>query len=252
MIMRALAQFLRNTFFLSSALLVTVLVAGSVILLARVPRTSGMLQRLEKFWARTVVWAAGLDLEADLSRLDEKATYLFIANHQSLLDIPVLLCLLHAWYPRFVAKNSLFDIPLFGPGMRRTGHLGVDRDNSRQGMRDMQEAARRLQQGQSLVVFPEGTRGSGGDRLQDFHVGAFVIALKAKVPIVPIVIKGTGRVMPKGRFALRPGQIRVRTLPPRPVPEDTTMKDRNRLKAAVWAEMDTTLTEMEQWRTKSG
>src|SRR6056297_339624 len=103
-IMRTLAHFLRNILFLPIALLVTALVAGTVILLARVPHSSGMLQRLEKFWARAIVWASRLDLKADLSQLDQEATYLFIANHQSLLDIPILLCLLHTWYPRFVAK----------------------------------------------------------------------------------------------------------------------------------------------------
>ena len=242
---------MKNIFFLPVALLITALIAGAVIVLGRIPRTASLLQRLEKIWAQTLFWAAGLDIRADLAELDQNQTYLFISNHQSLLDIPILLVLFRSWYPRFVAKKSLFTIPLFGPGMRGTGHLGVDRDNSRQGMRDMQEAVHRLQQGQSLVVFPEGTRG-GEDGLQDFHIGAFVIALRARVPMVPVLIKGSNRVMPKGSCILRPGPIRVRALSPRPVPEEATMKDRNRLKTAVWAEMDTTMREMEQWTMRSG
>ncbi|MFO7803399.1 MAG: lysophospholipid acyltransferase family protein [Desulfovermiculus sp.] len=235
----------RNLIFLPVTLLITALIAAAVIVLGRVPNTSGLLQRLEKLWAQTVVWAAGLDIQDDVGRLDPQASYLFISNHQSLLDIPILLVLFRRFYPRFVAKNSLFTIPLFGPGMRRTGHLGVDRENSRQGMRDMQEAVYRLQQGQSLVVFPEGTRGTEERGLQDFHIGAFVIALKAKVPIVPVLIRGSNRVMPKGSFCVHPGVIKVRALDPRPVSEDATLKDRNSLKNALWAEMDTTLTEME-------
>lgn len=250
--MQWFSTILKNIFFLPVALLITITVAGSVILLSRIPGTSNLLQRLEKIWAQTVYWAAGLDIKTDMPRMDEKQAYLFISNHQSLLDIPILLVLFRRWYPRFVAKNSLFTIPLFGPGMRRTGHLGVDRENSRQGMRDMQEAVHRLQQGQSLVIFPEGTRGREESELQDFHIGAFVIALKAKVPMVPVLIRGSGRVMPSGSFILRPGVIRVRALPPRPVPEDATIKDRNGLKTAVWAEMDTTLTEMEKWTMRSG
>ncbi|MDZ7758877.1 MAG: lysophospholipid acyltransferase family protein [Desulfovermiculus sp.] len=242
---------LKNIFFLPLALLITITIAAAVIVLGRIPGTSNLLQRLEKIWAKTLYWAGGLDIQADLARLDENQTYLFISNHQSLLDIPILLVLFDRWYPRFVAKKSLFTIPLFGPGMGRTGHLGVDRDNSRQGMRDMQEAVHRLQQGQSLVVFPEGTRGQG-DGLQDFHIGAFVIALKAKVPMVPVIINGSSRVMPKGSFFVHPGTIRIRALSPRSVPEDATIKDRNRLKTAVWAEMDTTMREMEQWTMRSG
>jgi 1-acyl-sn-glycerol-3-phosphate acyltransferase len=249
--MHVFSYIFKNIFFLPTALLITVLIATSVIVLARIPGTSRLLQKLEKMWAQGVVWAAGLDIQADVAGLDQDRTYLFIANHQSLLDIPILLCLLRKWYPRFVAKNSLFRIPLFGPGMRRTGHLGVDRENSRQGMRDMQEAVYRLQQGQSLVVFPEGTRGREEDGLQDFHIGAFVIALKAKVPMVPVLITGSSRVMPKGSFLLHPGSIRLKALPPRHVPDDATVKDRNRLKTAVWAEMDTTLREMNKWTMKN-
>lgn len=249
--MHLFSYILKNTFFLPTALLITAIIATSVIILARIPGTSGLLQKLEKIWAQGLVWTAGLDIEADVAHLDQDRTYLFIANHQSLLDIPILLCLLRRWYPRFVAKNSLFTIPLFGPGMRRTGHLGVDRENSRQGMRDMQEAVNRLQQGQSLVIFPEGTRGREEDGLQDFHIGAFVIALKARVPMVPVLITGSSRVMPKGSFILHPGSIRLKALPPRHVSEEATVKDRNRLKTALWAEMDTTLREMNKWTMKS-
>lgn len=248
--MHSLAYLIKNVFFLPAALLTTVLISAAVIVLSRFPGTSGLLQRLEKLWAHTVVRAAGLDIQTDMAELEHGAVYLFVVNHQSLLDIPILLSLLSPWYPRFVAKKSLFTIPLFGPGMRRTGHLGVDRENSRQGMRDMQEAVQRLQQGQSLVIFPEGTRGRAEEGLQDFHVGALVIALKAKVPVVPVLITGSGRVMPKGRFSLHPGAVRVRALSPRQMPQEATLKDRNRLKAALWAEMDTTLTEMEQWTRK--
>jgi 1-acyl-sn-glycerol-3-phosphate acyltransferase len=250
--MQSWVYFLKNIFFLPAALLTTGCIAGAIVILARISGTTNFLQRLEKLWARVVFRIAGLDIQADLAQLDEDSTYLFIANHQSLLDIPILLYLLHTWYPRFVAKKSLFAIPLFGPGMGRTGHLGVDRENSRQGMRDMQEAVHRLQQGQSLVIFPEGTRTEDGNTLQDFHIGAFVIALKAKVPIVPVLIKGSGRVMPKGSCILHPGAVRVKALPPRDIPDDATLKDRNGLKTALWAEMDTTLMEMEQWTMKSG
>jgi 1-acyl-sn-glycerol-3-phosphate acyltransferase len=250
--MQSWVYVLKNIYFLPAALLTTLCIAGAVIILARFPGTTYLLQWLEKLWARIIFRAAGLDMQADLTQLDENTTYLFIANHQSLLDIPIFLCLLHKWYPRFVAKKSLFTIPLFGPAMARTGHLGVDRENSRQGMRDMQEAVHRLQRGESLVIFPEGTRGEDENALQDFQIGAFVIALKAKVPIVPVLIKGSGRVMPKGACSLHPGTVRVKALPPRHIPEDATLKDRNRLKTALWAEMDITLTEMEQWTMKSG
>ncbi len=249
--MHTIIFILRNLIFLPVALLITALVAAAVFVLGGLPNTPGLLQKLKKLWAQTVVWPAGLDIQADVGRLDPQASYLFISNHQSLMDIPILLVLFRRFYPRFVAKKSLFTIPLFGPGMRRTGHLGVDRENSRQGMRDMQEAVYRLQQGQSLVVFPEGTRGTQEHGLQDFHIGAFVIALKAKVPIVPVLIRGSNRVMPKGSFCVHPGTIKVRALDPRPVSADATLKDRNSLKNALWAEMDTTLTEMEQWTMKS-
>lgn len=249
--MYAVTLFVRNCIFWPLGLAATAGIALTIILLAWIPGTQGLLQALEKIWARVVVWASGIDIQTKMPHLDPGQTYLFVANHQSLLDIPILLCVFRQWYPRFVAKDTLFKVPLFGPGMRRTGHLGVNRENSRQGMRDMQQAVHRLQQGQSLVIFPEGTREQVGEGLQDFHIGAFVIALKARVPIVPLVINGSGRIVPKGRLRLTPGGVEVCILDPREIPESATMKDRTQLKNALWAEMDRTLREKETWTRKN-
>jgi 1-acyl-sn-glycerol-3-phosphate acyltransferase len=151
--------------------------------------------------------------------LDPQASYVFLANHQSLFDIPALL----ATSPcpmRMMAKRSLFRIPLFGWSMAAGGFIPIDRggDGGRGGgsgadgssaRQSFSTAVARLQKGTSILLFPEGTR-SFTDVLLPFQRGGFLLAMKTGLPIVPVGVRGTRAVQRKDSFAIHPGRIEVR------------------------------------------
>lgn len=164
-------------------------------------------------WGRGCLWLAGTKIRvqgAEHLPLHQSAVY--IANHQSNFDIPALYAGLPIQF-RWLAKKELFDVPLFGPAMKRCGYIPIDRSDRRQAMHSLNEAARQISEGASVIVFPEGTRTEDG-QLQDFKKGGFLIAVKAQVPIIPIAIKGSYQVMAKNHFQLQPGKIEIKIFPP--------------------------------------
>jgi 1-acyl-sn-glycerol-3-phosphate acyltransferase len=137
---------------------------------------------------------------------------IFMSNHQSNFDIFALL----AAMPRqihWIAKKELFDIPLFGPSMRRGGYIPLDRGDGRKALQSMDEAAATIHQGKSVVLFPEGTRTPDGNLLP-FKRGGFILARKAAVPVVPVTINGSGRINPAGQIRLYSGNIHITMHPP--------------------------------------
>jgi len=136
----------------------------------------------------------------------------FASNHASQLDIPILYKALPVQF-RFLVKQELFSIPFFGLAMRMTGYIPVDRSGGREAIKSLQEAARRIAGGTSVVVFPEGTRSPDGS-LGAFKPGGMVVAIKAGVPVIPVAILGSSSVLPKGRLRVQPGAVTVRIGPP--------------------------------------
>jgi 1-acyl-sn-glycerol-3-phosphate acyltransferase len=162
-----------------------------------------------RVWSRGLLWASGVRLQVEAAGdVAPGGRYIFMANHQSLFDIPVLLATLPG-QTRFLAKQSLFRIPLFGWAIRAGGFIPVDREDRSRAREVFQAAAARLRAGTSVLVFPEETRSLDG-RLLPFQRGGFLLALKSGLPIVPVGIQGTLRVQPKGRLRIHPGVVRVR------------------------------------------
>ncbi len=148
-----------------------------------------------------------------LEYVDPAKSYVFMANHLSFLDGPLLFYVIPQRV-RVILKKSIFRIPIVGPGMRFVGFVPVDRKRASGGKRSIDEAARMMKErGYSFLIFPEGTRSRTG-RLQPFKRGGFFLALAAQAPIVPITIKGTFELMPKGRIFPRRGRIKVIFHPP--------------------------------------
>jgi 1-acyl-sn-glycerol-3-phosphate acyltransferase len=133
-------------------------------------------------------------------------------NHQSNFDIPVLLGRIPIQF-RWLAKAELFKIPIFGRGMRGCGYISIDRSNRKSAFHSLKEAARKIRDGVSVLVFPEGTRSTDG-KIIPFKKGGFVLAVDAGVPIVPIVISGTHTVMPKGRLLIESRDVVMQILAP--------------------------------------
>jgi 1-acyl-sn-glycerol-3-phosphate acyltransferase len=160
-----------------------------------------------KIWGPLGLWCAGAHL--DIRRLPAVAPgpVIFACNHESALDIWVLFAVLQRSF-RFIAKEELFHLPVFGWYLRVGGHIPVDRSNKQRAVASLAKAGDTVRAGTSIVVFPEGTRSRTG-RIQPFKKGPFVVAVRAGVPIVPIAISGSGAVTPSQAIAVYPGPIRV-------------------------------------------
>lgn len=158
-------------------------------------------------WSWLILATTGVEVELHgLDRLEPGRTYVFVSNHQSIYDIPVIFW----WIPfqlRIIAKESLGRFPVLGPHLKRTGHMLVDRSRpDRSGIFGWANAL--TSKGLSLIVFPEGTRSADG-RVGVFKGGSFYLAMQAGLPIVPLSIVGSRHVMRKGQLTTRPGFVRL-------------------------------------------
>lgn len=151
----------------------------------------------------------GIEVEVEgLENIDLASNYVFMANHLSLLDGPLLFYIIPQRV-RVILKKSIFRIPVAGPAMRFIGFVPVERKSLSSGKRSIDEAVRAMKEkSYSFLIFPEGTRSHDG-KLQPFKRGGFFLAVSAQVPIIPITIKGTFELMPRGRFFPRRGKIKV-------------------------------------------
>ena len=164
-------------------------------------------------WGRSCVWLAGIRLRVRGSEhIPHQQSAVYIANHQSNFDIPILYGGLPLQF-RWLAKKELFGVPLFGLAMKRCGYIPIDRSDRRKAMHSMTEAARQINEGTSVVLFPEGTRTPDGE-LKEFKKGGFLLAVKAQVPLVPVAICGSYRVMSRNSWRIEPGVVDIEIFPP--------------------------------------
>lgn len=134
-----------------------------------------------------------------------KGPVLFVSNHQSNMDIAIICGFIDK--PKgFIAKKELKKLPLINKWITLAGSIYLDRENPRKSMEGILEGIKTLKNGHSLVVFPEGTR-SRGDKMGEFKSGSFKLATKSKVPIVPLTIDGTYRVMEANKILIKPSNI---------------------------------------------
>jgi 1-acyl-sn-glycerol-3-phosphate acyltransferase len=164
--------------------------------------------QLTRRWARRLARGIGMEVHTYGSwNLDPVGSYVLMANHRSVLDIPALvLAMPHT--PGFLAKAELAGIPLFGRAMQVGGHVFVERKGGARALQAMREAAEAIGRGRPIVIFPEGTR-SPTRALLPFKKGAFVLAKQARVPIVPVGLRGTETILPKGGRVMQPGRVEV-------------------------------------------
>ncbi|WP_020407917.1 lysophospholipid acyltransferase family protein [Hahella ganghwensis] len=155
-----------------------------------------LLHRYTCFWAYLYVWArpAWAVTFVDKSKIDPKRTYVVVSNHQSLLDILVVFGLF--FHFKWVSKAEIFRLPLIGWNMVLNRYVKLKRGDAESVGQMMKAAESHLQQGSSVYMFPEGTRSFDG-RLKHFKPGAFILARKLQLPILPVVIEGTTQALPK-------------------------------------------------------
>lgn len=163
---------------------------------------------LARSWSGWVVWFAGVKIEVERrADLDPGQPYVFMANHASSLDIWAMFRVVPRRV-RMIAKKQLARIPLFGWVMWAGRFIFIDRANPVAARRSIDDACRRIQNGDSVVIFPEGTRTRNGT-LGPFKKGGIHLAMKAGVPIVPVALRGTRELMPRGSLLLRSGTMKA-------------------------------------------
>jgi 1-acyl-sn-glycerol-3-phosphate acyltransferase len=188
--------------------LLTVVLGVIAIFLSLIQPDAYWARRVGRLWARMLLGLLGIKVAvAGLEHLVPGQTYVFAANHRSQFDIFVLLAALPGDFG-WVAKKSLFHIPVFGQALSRMGNIPIDRSNLQEAIKSLNHAASLVRSGRSVIIFPEGTRGSSRELLP-FKKGVFVMALKAGQPIVPVSLSGTWAIQPRGSLMVRPGPVKV-------------------------------------------
>ena len=149
-----------------------------------------------------------------LNKIDEDKPHIYIPNHMSFFDIFALLAYLPVDF-KFIFKQEIMRVPILGLAMRRAGYISIDRSSPAKARRTVKQAVDMIKNGTSVVIFAEGTRSLDG-HLQPLKRGAFQLAISSGSPVVPVAIKGTNKIMPKGSFALKKGSITIQVGSPIP------------------------------------
>jgi 1-acyl-sn-glycerol-3-phosphate acyltransferase len=171
-------------------------------------RSGNRVHRVGRAWSRSILAASGIRVAVTgIERIGAGGPYIFMSNHQSNFDIPVLLGHLPVQF-RWLAKAELFRIPLFGRAMRGAGYISIDRQDRASAFGSLRQAAEKIRRGVSILMFPEGTRSLDGS-LKSFKKGGFVLAIEAGVPIVPVAVRGTYDIMPKHARLIFPRNVVV-------------------------------------------
>jgi 1-acyl-sn-glycerol-3-phosphate acyltransferase len=169
-------------------------------------RTGNVVHIIARIWGRAILFVSRIRVTVKgLENINPSQSYVYMANHQSNFDIPVLLAHLPVQF-RWLAKAELFRIPIFGRAMRGAGYIEIDRFNQKSAFESLNQAAGKLKNGVSIMMFPEGTRSRDG-KIRPFKKGGFVMAIGSGEPIVPVVIKGTWPIMAKSSLKINSGDV---------------------------------------------
>lgn len=188
----------------------TIVVAPIVAVVSLFERDAKPGYRVAQLWVWLNVKIARVRITTTgLENLDRSRSYVFVSNHRSNADIVAVAWSLWDYQLRWVAKKELLRVPLFGWGLRALQNIIIDRSDHEGAVESYRRARERISRGISVMVFPEGTRGTG-DELLPFKKGGFVLALETATPVVPIAILGTARVLAKKGWKLDAGDVEVR------------------------------------------
>jgi 1-acyl-sn-glycerol-3-phosphate acyltransferase len=174
--------------------------------------------RLCQLWVRINLRLYGVRVRARrLAPLDPSSAYVFMSNHRSQFDILAVVKALSDVQLRWVAKVELTRVPVFGWALKHTGHIIIDRSDHHQSVASLRAARSKMEDGISVVIFPEGTRSPADQALLPFKKGGFMLALETGFPIVPIAVLGSREILPRGSWQPAAGEIEVVVGAPIPV-----------------------------------
>jgi len=197
-------------------ILSTLLFGFTSIVLSFFDKTGRSMIATARVWARSLLAIVRVRVSVEgLDKIDPHAAYVFVSNHLSYMDTPVVLTYIPVQF-RFMAKKGLFQIPFLGTHLIQAGHIPVPREDPRAAVKTLTRAAQMIRdRGISVLIFPEGGRSEDGN-LQEFKEGAAYIAIKAGVPVVPIALLGSRQILPLGSATFHAGKVRLKIAPPIP------------------------------------
>jgi 1-acyl-sn-glycerol-3-phosphate acyltransferase len=221
-----------RTIFVWSCIVIATLVLGFFAFITYpFDRKGRVVHRYARLWGKTALLANRVRVKIEgMEHLNGQGPYIFMSNHQGYYDIFALLGHLPYQF-KWLAKKELFSIPFLGWTMAAAGYIRIDREGTRETVGAMNNAAQRIRDGMSVVIFPEGSRSPDG-LIQPFKKGGFTLAIKSGIPIVPIAISGSRDIMPKGKLTAASGEIWIRVDQPIET-ENFSSKDRESLMKRV-------------------
>lgn len=193
--------------------LVTIVVTfflGLLVIIAGLLRVRGSVySRTTQEWGRAILWASGVRvITHGAERVDWTVPRLIVSNHTSFYDVFAIASVMPTSFA-FVAKKELERIPLFGSAWKSAGHISIDRTNRASAIESLKRAGQSIREHRStVIIFPEGTRSRTGELLP-FKKGAFTLAMEAEVPILPVIVRGSGAILQPGSLRIRPHDIHL-------------------------------------------
>jgi 1-acyl-sn-glycerol-3-phosphate acyltransferase len=224
---------LRSYFFWDPLIWLYTIVVGGLSLLSSLFDSSGRIQHgFARFWSRMILGTIGARVTVEgLEKIDTARAYVYVVNHLSALDIPVLYLYLPFQF-RILAKTELFHYPFMGWHLRRSGQIPVDLESPKQSIRSLNRAVAAIKNNMPLVIFPEGGRSASG-QLQPFMGGAFFAAIRAQVDVVPMALVGTYEMLKMNTWHIKPRPVRLLVGDPIPT-EGLKVRDTDKLTAKAY------------------
>lgn len=206
-------DFIKTYLKLALIITATIFFAIVAIIFSLLDRSGKIYNFLGKIWAKLILWIAGVKVKIiGLENINTDENYVYVANHLSGFDIPIVMSSLPGQL-RIVFKKELTKIPIFGWQLRIGPYILIDRENPAKAMESLEKAKKKIERGVSVLLFAEGTRSLDGN-IQPFKRGAFTLATRSGKKIVPLTIKGTFEILPKKKFRIRPGEVKLFVDPP--------------------------------------
>lgn len=217
----------RTTFNIVIAVLVTLYYSIMAIFSVLFDRTGALYHAVGRRWARVVLRIFRVKVHlAGLENLEQGKTYVYVSNHASMFDIPAVIGNIPDEV-RIVYKKELSYVPIWGWSLAVGHYIAIDRFSAKDAMKSLDKAAEKIRNGASVLLFAEGTRTRTG-KLQPFKRGAFSLASRSRIPVVPLTINNSYNILPKGSLRIRPADIAL--VVEKPIPTDNIDSKSDELK----------------------